>query len=78
MIKLDLNSDRGIPISLLATAGHLSRAKRINADEVELDMRGGDYEHLVRVFEKYFGGLVDISNRAQGIARYSHHYQENY
>ena len=57
---IDLNGPDGNAFFLLGTAKRL--AKELNLDEKAIteEMRSGDYENLVTVFDKHFGDIVDL------------------
>jgi hypothetical protein len=63
-IEIDLTGPDGNAFVLLGTARKIARqfdragANDIDIDDIIRDMRSGDYEHLLEVFEKHFGDLV--------------------
>lgn len=60
---IDLTGPQGNAYYLLAQAEHLSR--RLGLDSVEIldQMRSGDYENLVQVFDRYFGDYVVLERQ---------------
>lgn len=62
-IQIDLTGPDGNAYYLLATANNLGRklGKSDNElKEINDDMKSGDYEHLLWVFNKQFGDYVDL------------------
>lgn len=57
---IDLRGPFGNAYSLMATALRLSPKVGLSPDIVIEEMRHGDYPHLVQVFDKYFGCVVDL------------------
>lgn len=59
-IEIDLTGPDGNAFYLLAVASKF--AKQIGFDEKEIikDMTSSDYEHLLEVFDSYFGELVTL------------------
>ena len=58
---IDLTGPQGNAFYLLGLASKL--CKDIGLDDwVEIldEMKSGDYEHLIRTFDKYFGLIVDL------------------
>ena len=57
-IVIDLTGPDGNAFALMAYAAKLSR--QLDLDEVVVleEMTSGDYEHLLQVFDKYFGDFV--------------------
>ena len=55
---LDLTGPQGNAFYLLATARKLARECGIDQEEIYTEMKSGDYEHLVKTFDKYFGHIV--------------------
>ena len=62
-IEIDLTGPDGNAFVLLGNAKKLAKMLHYNETETEEllnDMRSGDYEHLVEVFDKHFGEIVDL------------------
>jgi len=55
---IDLTGPNGNAYCLLAQAQRLSRQLDLNSATVLDQMRSGDYENLVQVFDRYFGDYV--------------------
>ena len=60
---IDLTGPDGNAYFLLGTASNLCKQIRISSERTEeiLDeMKSSDYENLIKVFDKYFGKVVDL------------------
>lgn len=57
-LEIDLTGPDGNAFNLLSVAKKLSLHFGYNPDEVQFEMMCGDYEHLIEVFENYFGDYV--------------------
>ena len=55
---LDLTGPDGNAFVLMATATNLARQLGLDSDKIVKDMKSGDYENLVNVFDSYFGSFV--------------------
>ena len=55
---IDLIGPQGNAYFLLGTAKTLSTQLGLDTDEILADMKASDYENLVQVFDKHFGGFV--------------------
>lgn len=62
MITIDLQGPQGNAFFLLATAKRLSKQIGYDYKTVESEMTSGDYDHLLEVFEDYFGMYVTFEN----------------
>jgi len=59
MKKIDISGPKGNAVSMIATAKSL--CKQLNMEESVLDdMRSGDYDNLLEVFEDAFGDYVEL------------------
>ena len=61
MIEIDLSGPQGNAFFLLGTASKLGRQLGLDSDEIEIilrQMRSGDYENLINVFDRNFGDFV--------------------
>ena len=45
---------------LIGKAGNLSKQLGLDKDAIQKEMMQGDYEHLVKVFDKHFGDFVTL------------------
>ena len=60
---IDLTGPDGNAFYLLGTAMNLCKQLDLSSEKTEeiLDeMKSSDYENLIKVFDKYFGKLVDL------------------
>ena len=55
---IDLTGPQGNAFYLLGVARKFARQLGLNSDEVINEMKSGDYEHLIEVFDNYFGDFV--------------------
>ena len=58
MMEIDLTGPQGNAFFLLGTATRLARQLDLNEYEVLNEMKSGDYENLLQVFDSYFGDFV--------------------
>ena len=59
-IVIDLTGPQGNAFFLLANANRLAKQLGLNPFQVLEEMKSGDYEHLIEVFDKYFGDYVTL------------------
>ena len=57
-IVIDLTGPEGNAFSLMARASDFAKQLGFDAEEIIEEMKSGDYENLVSVFDKYFGDYV--------------------
>jgi len=55
---IDLTGPAGNAFSLMGQAYSLARQLGWDGDSITAEMRDGDYENLVEVFDKHFGDYV--------------------
>jgi hypothetical protein len=55
---IDLTGPQGNAFFLLSQAGQYARDLGLDSDQVITEMKSGDYENLVQVFDRYFGEYV--------------------
>ena len=60
MIEIDLTGPQGNAFFLLGTARNLAKQLGLNSSEILDEMRSGDYENLLEVFDSYFGDFVTL------------------
>jgi hypothetical protein len=63
MRVIDLSGPDGNAYSLMAMARSWGRQigmEKVDIDRIISEMTSGDYEHLLEVFEKYFGSIVEL------------------
>ena len=58
MPVIDLTGPEGNAYFLMGQADRLSRQLGLDKEIVIGEMRSGDYENLVQVFDRYFGNYV--------------------
>lgn len=57
-IIIDLNGPDGNAFALLGLASKLAKDLELDDDEILEEMKSGDYENLIQVFDSYFGNYV--------------------
>lgn len=57
-ITIDLTGPDGNAFALIVRADKFARQLGLDEKEVTKEMMSGDYENLVKVFDKYFGEFV--------------------
>ena len=55
---IDLTGPDGNAFSLLGRVKGYARILGLDGSEIQAEMMNGDYEHLLEVFDKYFGAFV--------------------
>jgi hypothetical protein len=55
---IDLTGPLGNAFFLLGQAGQYARDLGLDSDQIITEMKSGDYENLVAVFDRYFGDYV--------------------
>ena len=59
-IEIDLTGPQGNAFYLLGTARNLAKQLGLDAEAICDEMRSGDYENLLEVFDKNFGMIVTL------------------
>jgi len=59
-ITVDLTGPQGNAFWLLGYASKLCKQLEWDPDPILKDMKSSDYEHLINVFDKHFGSVVDL------------------
>ena len=59
-ISIDLTGPDGNAFVLIGTANKLARQLGLDGKAIQAEMMKGDYEHLVKVFDKHFGHFVTL------------------
>jgi len=59
-ITIDLTGPQGNAFFLLGTAKKLARQLDFNESFILNEMKSGDYENLLQVFDRYFGSFVTL------------------
>lgn len=60
---LDLSGPDGNAFALMGHAKTLGRQIGLDTDKIIKEMQSGDYDNLVNVFDRYFGSVVELTNR---------------
>jgi hypothetical protein len=55
---IDLTGPQGNAYYLLGQAGQYARQLGLDSDQIITEMKSGNYENLVAVFDHYFGDYV--------------------
>ena len=58
--SIDLTGPDGNAFALLGQAKRYARQLDMDFDLIQKEMTSGDYENLLKVFDKYFGGFVTL------------------
>lgn len=59
-IEIDLAGPEGNAFYLMGVASKLAKQLGLNNNKILEEMKGGDYDNLINVFEKYFGDMVTL------------------
>ena len=59
-IEIDLNGPEGNAFVLLGYASRFARDLDLDADTILNEMKSGDYENLLEVFDREFGSFVTL------------------
>jgi hypothetical protein len=59
-IEIDLTGPEGNAFVLFGYARKFARQLDCDPEPILADMKSGDYEHLVRVFDREFGSFVTL------------------
>lgn len=59
-IEIDLTGPQGNAFFLLGTAIKLAKQLGLDGNAIKTEMMSGDYENLIKVFDKNFGGFVTL------------------
>lgn len=59
-IEIDLTGPNGNAYYLMALAGSLAKQLDLHPEAIIDDMKSGDYEHLLEVFDAHFGDFVTL------------------
>jgi hypothetical protein len=55
---IDLTGPQGNAFFLIGQAGRYARDLGLDGDAIITEMRSGNYENLIQVFDRYFGDYV--------------------
>ena len=59
-IEIDLTGPQGNAFYLMGTAKRLANQLGLDSNEILNEMKSGDYENLLQVFDKNFGSFVTL------------------
>jgi hypothetical protein len=59
-IEIDLTGPDGNAFMLIGKAGSLARQLGLDGKAIQKEMMAGDYENLIKVFDKNFGSFVTL------------------
>jgi|TARA_R110001592_G_scaffold119939_4_gene323605 hypothetical protein len=59
-IEIDLTGPNGNAFYLLGFASKLANSLGMDSEQIVSEMRTGDYENLVKVFDNHFGSFVTL------------------
>ena len=59
-ISIDLTGPDGNAFVLIGTASKLARQLGLDGKAIQAEMMKGDYENLVKVFDKHFGHFATL------------------
>lgn len=59
-IEIDLTGPQGNAFFLLGTASNLAKQLELDGSKIMEEMKSGDYENLLQVFDRHFGSLVTL------------------
>lgn len=59
-ISIDLTGPDGNAFVLIGTAAKLARQLGLDGKAIQAEMMKGDYEELVKTFDKHFGHFVTL------------------
>ena len=59
-VEIDLSGPDGNAFNLIAVAGSLAKQLYLDKKQIQSEMMAGDYENLLKVFDKHFGEFVTL------------------
>jgi hypothetical protein len=59
-IEIDLTGPNGNAFYLIGAANNLAKQLGLDSKAIQAEMMSGDYENLVKVFDKNFGHFVTL------------------
>jgi len=63
--EIDISGPEGNAFVLMGYARKYAIQLGLNAKSIGEEMRSGDYENLLKVFDKYFGEYVDLVRNSE-------------
>lgn len=58
--EIDLTLADGNAFNMIAIAGNLAKQLDLDKKKIQSEMMAGDYENLLKVFDKHFGEFVTL------------------
>ena len=58
--EIDLSGPQGNAFYLLGQVSKLAKDLQLDGNKIIKEMKDGDYENLITVFDKYFGDYIDL------------------
>ena len=59
-IEIDLTGPQGNAFFLIGTAVNLAKQFAMDSKKITSEMMSGDYENLIKVFDREFGSVVTL------------------
>jgi hypothetical protein len=59
-VEIDLTGPDGNAFNLIGIAGNLAKQLDLDKKKIREEMMSGDYENLLKVFDKHFGEFVTL------------------
>jgi hypothetical protein len=59
-VEIDLTGPDGNAFNLIGIASNLAKQLDLDKKKIREEMMSGDYENLLKVFDKYFGEFVTL------------------
>ena len=59
-VEIDLTGPNGNAFYLIGTAKNLAKQLGLDGKAIQTEMMQGDYENLLKVFDKHFGEFVTL------------------
>ncbi len=59
-VEIDLTGPDGNAFTLIGIAGNLAKQLCLDKKKIQSEMMSGDYENLIKVFDKHFGEFVTL------------------
>jgi hypothetical protein len=59
-VEIDLTGPDGNAFYLIGTANNLAKQLGLDGKKIQTEMMMGDYENLIKVFDKHFGDYVTL------------------
>ena len=57
---IDLSGPQGNAFFLIGQARKWGKQMELDTAKIQAEMMEGDYENLIKVFDKYFGSICDL------------------